>query len=314
MSQPHILIVEDSLTQKIILKAALENEGFPVAVAEDGAEAMEYIKNDDFPMPDLIISDIVMPNMDGYELCKTVRESYSSIFSILLTSNHDETALRKSFQAGAIDFLEKPFNNTELLLRVNNVLRIQKAENALKEAMGQLAQYNESLKTLSITDELTGLSNRRNLINLLKNKMNDAERYTTPLSIILFDIDHFKKINDNYGHLVGDEVLKKISSIFSNNIRKTDIAGRYGGEEFLIILPNTPLEAGINIGRKINKLIKDLTFKSMPDKQVTISGGVCGYKNETKCEDFLVRVDDLLYAAKDNGRDRIEFKYKIRKN
>ena len=202
--------------------------------------------------------------------------------------------------------MAKPFNKTELLLRVNNVLRIEKAENSLKKVMGQLAEKNKILNKLSITDELTNLYNRRQLIKSLKEKIYDAERYSMPLSIILFDIDYFKKINDNYGHLSGDEVLRKVSSVFMKGLRKTDIAGRYGGEEFLLVFPNTPLERCLKIAKTLSEQVEKLTFKSVPDRKITVSGGVCEYNNEIKYEDFLSRADDLLYIAKNNGKGRIE--------
>jgi two-component system, cell cycle response regulator len=307
MPSSHILIVEDSKTQKLLLQTTLEKAGHSVAVSQDGFEALEYLNNDDFPLPDLIISDILMPKMNGLMLCSKIRESFSEVFTILLTASVKEDALKKSFESGAVDFLEKPFNKTELLLRVNNVLRIKKAEDSLKQAMNQLAENNKILKKLSITDELTRLSNRRKLIAQLKEKIYDASRYSTPLSLILFDIDHFKKINDTYGHLSGDEVLKNIAEVFLNSLRSTDIAGRYGGEEFLLILPNTALEKGITVAKTLNEKIKKLTFEFAPDAKVTISGGICEYSNEIKYEHLLAKVDDLLYVAKDKGRDRIEY-------
>jgi two-component system, cell cycle response regulator len=307
MAPSNILIVEDSETQKIMLQTTLEKAGYTVAVSKDGLEALDYLNNDDFPLPELIISDILMPNMNGLTLCSKIRESFSEVFTILLTASVKEDALKKSFDSGAVDFLEKPFNKTELLLRVKNVLRIKKAEKALKKAMSQLTEKNQILKKLSTTDELTRLSNRRQLIKQLKEKIYDASRYSTPLSVILFDIDHFKKINDTYGHLSGDEVLKKVAEVFLNSLRSSDIAGRYGGEEFLLILPNTALEKGINVANTFNEKIKELTFESIPNAKVTISGGICEYSNEIKYEHLLSRVDDLLYIAKDNGRDRVEY-------
>ena len=306
MSASNILIVEDSATQRLMLLNTLEEKDYNVKIAKDGLEALNYLELCK-KLPDLIISDIIMPNVDGYELCSTIKQLYKEVFIILLTGNSDEEALQKSFDAGAVDFLEKPFNKTELLLRVKNVLRIKKAEDLLKKAMDQLEENNTILKKQSITDELTGLVNRRYLIKNLKNKMYIAERYSTPLSIILFDIDYFKKINDTYGHLVGDEVLVQVALMFKNQMRKTDIIGRFGGEEFLLILPNTTLENGIKVAQNLNNQIKKLKFKNMPDYIVTLSGGICEFNNEIRCEDLLSRVDDLLYVAKNNGRDRIEF-------
>ena len=127
------------------------------------------------------------------------------------------------------------------------------------------------------------------------------------MALISLDVDHFKKVNDSYGHLCGDEVLKKVSTVFLQSMRSSDIAGRYGGEEFLLILPNTPLEKGIKVAKTFSERIKNLTFDSMPEAKVTISGGICEYNNEIKYEHLLSKVDDLLYIAKNNGRDRIEF-------
>ncbi len=306
MSTSNILIVEDSITQRLMLQNTLEGKDYNVEVAKDGLEALNYLKNCN-KLPDLIISDIIMPNVDGYELCLKIKQLYHEIFIILLTGNSDEEALQKSFHSGAVDFLEKPFNKTELLLRVKNVLRIKKAEDLLKNAMEELEKKNKTLKKQSITDELTGLVNRRHLIQKLNDEMYGAERYSTPLSIILLDIDYFKKINDSYGHLVGDEVLARVALMFKEHLRQTDVIGRYGGEEFLIILTNTPLENGVKVAKNFNSYIKKLKFRNMPDNIVTLSGGVCEFNNEIRCEDFLSRVDDLLYVAKNNGRDRIEF-------
>jgi diguanylate cyclase (GGDEF)-like protein len=166
-----------------------------------------------------------------------------------------------------------------------------------------IKHQNQQLLESTLTDGMTGLYNHNHIYSLLQQEINYSKRYQTPLSIILFDIDHFKSINDNYGHIYGDEVIKLVSNSLKMNTRETDYIGRYGGEEFLLILPNTTLEDAFLKAERCRKTIKSLVFKD--NKNITISGGVVIWSNES-VEQFVEQADVLMYQAKDEGRDKIK--------
>ena len=308
MDDNYILLVEDSETQAVRLMEMLKEIGYGVIHKSNGKDALDFLDNQTNEMlPDLILSDISMPVMDGYELCKTVKNKYPDMIFIMITSTDDEDAMNKAYQAGASDFVTKPISKKELLVRINNLIYVKIAELQVKCLLDELKKKNDVLSKLSITDELTSQYNRRYIIEQLDLRIKESIRYENPLSIIMIDIDHFKYVNDTCGHAVGDEILIEISLNIKNNIRECDLFGRYGGEEFLVILPNTDLKAANSVAQKVNKTVKSLCFNQLPDKCVTISCGVAEFKKNMKYKELIEAADKCLYKAKLNGRDKVEF-------
>ncbi len=300
-----ILIVDDNEINLLVAKKLLCEYNYYIETVKSGEEALEIVKKIDF---DLIIMDIVMPGMDGYETCFKIKLNNPSALVIMLTSLTNDEALHKSFASGAVDFIKKPIHKMELYVRVKNALRIRNAEKSLQEALQTLKKKNKQLEVLADTDGLTGLFNHRYLISALSNNINLTKRYKTSLSIIMFDIDHFKHINDLHGHIIGDKVLKLIAETFNEYTRNVDIIGRYGGEEFLIILPNTNLTGCIRVAELLRTQVQKIKFSELDTNfPITISGGVCEYSSKYNLSSFISQADKLLYKAKEKGRNRVEY-------
>jgi diguanylate cyclase (GGDEF)-like protein len=300
-----ILIVEDSRTQSALLQLMISSHGYSSDVVENGIQAIKYLENKDNKV-DIIISDVNMPEMNGYELSRIIKEKYPDIFLIMLTADKNIEALKKSFECGAIDFICKPVNEIELSVRLNNVIRIKDAELSLKKILDELNIKNKMLHTLASTDALTGITNRRELMEQMYLQLEYALRYKTFLYVIMIDIDHFKIINDTYGHKIGDEVLIALTTTIRQNLRVNDIFGRYGGEEFIICLPNITEANAIKLINTHLKKVSKLKFEVSQQLKVTFSAGVYQYKNGDNLDTVLMEADRLLYKAKENGRNRIE--------
>ena len=307
MSENYILLVEDSATQAVRLMEMMRELGYAVIHKKNGKEALEYLEeNKHGDMPELMISDISMPVMDGYELCKAVKYKYPDILFIMITGIDDEDAMDKAYQAGASDFVTKPIYKRELVGRINNLIYVKIAELQVKCLLDELKKKNDVLSKLSITDELTTLYNRRYIIEQLELRIQEAVRYDSSLSIIMIDIDDFKHINDTYGHTVGDEVLIETSLEMKNDLRGHDLLGRYGGEEFLAVLPNTDLDNAYITAQKVRTAVKSIHFKQLSETQITISCGIVEYKQNMKYKELIESADSCLYKAKQNGKDRVE--------
>jgi diguanylate cyclase (GGDEF)-like protein len=323
--KPLILIVDDISSNLQVLGTMLGREGMLVSAAASGEQALDIVGD---VLPDLILLDIMMPKMDGYEVCERLKslDKTKDIPVIFITARIEYKDIIKGLKAGAVDYVKKPFNPPELLSRVRTHLEIKQNRDLIlcineqlrveieerkrisderEKLLEELEKKNEKLKEMAITDGLTGLYNHSFIIKRLSEEVASSKRYKNSLSIIMFDIDCFKNINDSFGHQVGDEVLLKISSTLKNKLRQVDIAGRYGGEEFLIILPNTNLENSHKVAEKIRGSIQQLKWDS-GKFNVTISGGVSSLKDEDVTE-FISKADDFLYKAKENGRNRIEY-------
>ena len=294
--QPLVLIVDDVAKNLQLLGNILKKENYRIAAANNGKQAVAIAGD---TSPDLILLDIMMPEMDGFEACRKLKNipETKDIPIIFLTAKVETADIIKGFKAGAVDYVIKPFNSYELLARV-------KAHLELKISKDLLEEKNKLLEILSITDGLTGLYNHRYIVDALSSRITEATRYRKPLSIGMFDIDYFKKINDKYGHVFGDEVLIKISSVIEETIRKVDIAGRYGGEEFLIVIPDTDSSGAYKTAERIRESIEKIKWDK-DGLKVTISGGVCEFKDEDSGK-LITKADKLLYKAKESGRNRIE--------
>lgn len=295
--QPLILIVDDTVKNLQVLGSILREENYKIAVANNGNQAI-LIANE--ILPDLILLDVMMPELDGFETCKKLKSlpETKDIPVIFLTAKVETEDIIEGFKAGAVDYITKPFNSYELKARV-------KTHVELKISKDLLLQKNEILKKLSITDGLTGLFNHRYITDALSRLIEENNRYKEPLSISMLDIDNFKKSNDEYGHLFGDEVLVRTANSIESCLRKTDLVGRYGGEEFLVLFAHTNLKGAVESVERIIKSVENLKWENK-NIIVTISAGVCEKKDENTSA-LLKKADDLLYTAKQKGKNRVEY-------
>jgi diguanylate cyclase (GGDEF)-like protein len=294
-----ILIVDDDRTLgQYISRILTENNCVP-AVAQTFAEAVRLFRE---ARPDLILLDVMMPHMDGYKTARIFRsEGGAFVPIIMLTALDDLESKRRGMAAGADDFLSKPVTPLELQIRVSSMLRI-------KRLTDQLDAANRQLGELAVTDPLTGLHNRRHLYRQLEREFARARRYGHPLACLMLDIDHFKQVNDTYGHQVGDRVLVLVGEVLRGSVRTTDFAGRFGGEEFMVLAPETPRDGMALLAERIRQGVPARTGTvGAETPRVTISLGVATTEVATGATaDDLVRcADEALYQAKRAGRDRV---------
>jgi diguanylate cyclase (GGDEF)-like protein len=269
--------------------------------ASDGLEGFKAVMD---AKPDLVICDLVMPRMDGFKFLQMVnsREELRDIPIIILTSSSDQESKVGGLEHGACDYVTKPFDAAELVARVKIYLKIKRLQDELRSA-------NEHLKKLSITDPLTSLYNRRYVTEILDKEFERAKRQHELLSIVIFDVDHFKKINDTYGHQYGDAVLVAIAEAAPRGLSTYDVVARYGGEEFVFVLPETPLTGGVVVAERLREAVQSLSFAPpMDGLSVTVSSGIATYPSPQvdSVTTLLRQADDALYRAKQNGRNRVE--------
>lgn len=300
-----ILIVEDDPISRKLLLRALEAMDYQVYVAEHGEEAWQFIQQNEVQ---LVITDWLMPKMDGLTLTRTIRSAEMAVYVyiIILTGREGIENVVDGLDAGADDYLVKPFNPKELQARLRVGERVLDLEQRLTAA-------HEKMQDLAMHDELTGLWNRRAFYEHAEAMLEHAFRQGEPLSMIMLDIDHFKSFNDRYGHLVGDHVLRSVADKIEGMLRPYDRVGRWGGEEFIILLPSTASEDAFKIAERLRKVISSIVFSAAPHQQgdeekfqVEVSLGMAGVRSgEYISLDTLVGcVDDVLYQAKREGRNR----------
>ena len=301
-----ILIVDDGILNREMLRRILTSEytdpggvqklSCDVAMAESGPEALEKIASDP---PDLILLDIVMPDMSGFDVLSTLKksEAASSIPVMIITGLNNIEAEEKGFALGAVDYITKPFHESLVRARVKIQLKI--------------IEQLRLIEHLSLVDTLTNITNRRGFDNRMNIEWKRAIREKVPLSILMLDIDHFKKINDTYGHQQGDEVLKVVAYLINSGInRTTDLAARWGGEEFIALLPNTDLPGARSVAESIRARIENFLLMSIDGTvqlNVTISIGVNTIipSIEDEIMNFIDGADKALYTAKKSGRNRV---------
>jgi diguanylate cyclase (GGDEF)-like protein len=298
-----ILIAEDDPTSQMILIAVVSEWGYEPVAVEDGMQALSVLQAEDPPR--ILLLDWEMPKLNGLALCQKIREVETSNppYIILLTGRSQTEDIVKGLKAGANDYIAKPFENAELQARLQvgrRMLDLQYELNRAKEAMAFLANY----------DELTGLMNRRAVMKAMALEIERSKRSLQPLYICMCDIDHFKSINDTHGHIAGDTVLKEISQRFNSSLRPYDLCGRYGGEEFLIILNSKESDVE-QLFERLRQAIADKPFiYEQTEINVTISCGVTLYSppaDERNSTLLLTDADTALYEAKNTGRNRTVF-------
>jgi diguanylate cyclase (GGDEF)-like protein len=301
-----VLIVEDSPTQAAWVKEVLARDGYDVTVAGDGKEAIRLVRTSP---PDLVLLDMVLPDMDGLQVLRIIKAGPEEQFVpvILLSVKADLDSRVKGLRIGADDFLAKPFAEAEIQARAAAMLRIKTLQDQLRATKAQLEK-------LSVTDGLTGLYNHRYFEQRLAEEFGRAQRYSDPVSLMMFDLDHFKQINDKYGHPFGDTVLRETADLVRGSVREPDICARYGGEEFAIILPKTHLQGALVVAERFLNRMREKVYQvdrgaeSPPTEvRVTASVGISFYpsKDVTTPELLVKFADDALYRAKHEGRDTI---------
>jgi diguanylate cyclase (GGDEF)-like protein len=295
-----ILLVDDEPTQRLIMARLLKRAGYSVEVAGNGKEALGKIDAGDFQ---LMITDWEMPEMDGIALCRELRATPGKgyIYTILLTARDAIEHVVTGLQSGADDYLTKPVIEPELIARLNTGKRIVTLERSLRTA-------NEENRRLSITDPLTGAYNRRYLTEQLPREIERAARYGRQLATVMCDVDHFKRINDTQGHLVGDEVLKWFSGQLQQHVRGSDWVARYGGEEFLIVLVETNVANAAIAAENLRAQLATTPFPGVPGSlAVTASFGVAGWRENvpqgSTFDALVARCDEGVYASKAAGRN-----------
>jgi two-component system, cell cycle response regulator len=289
-----VLVIEDHPDQRDLLAIVLQREGYRVVTAANGMEALEKLQQEQVH---IALSDIMMPKMDGFELINRVRSNpaLKNTYVILITARIQEGDRVRGLDMGADDYITKPFSFSELLARVRVGSRV--------------VQYQQHLEHQSQVDSLTGLFNRRAFEKKVEEEFERAKRYNHPLSVLILDIDNFKVINDTYGHHGGDTALIKISETLKERTRRSDFPSRYGGEEFVLILPETDSENAIQVAGKIHEEIRGSQFGTTARSfLLTVSIGVSSSSNKEYSDwrEMLNDADRALYVAKNSGKDRVE--------
>jgi diguanylate cyclase (GGDEF)-like protein len=303
---PTILVADDEPINRTLIQRRLERAGYYVLAAENGREAVETAMRS---LPDLIILDVMMPLMDGLEACRLIKANEATRdIPIIFLSARDETDVKVSgLSLGANDYISKPFKAEELLARVEVSMRMKRERDRLRERAEEALATAEVAQERAMTDALTGLLNRYGLQRVLAHEYAEARRYSRPLSCLMTDLDNFKTINDTFGHVVGDAALKQVASILTQVVRGSDMVSRYGGDEFLVLLPETDIEGADALAEKVRAAAASQTFgDGEPRFQLTLSIGAATLTDTESGNDMIVRADLALYDAKEHGRNRVQ--------
>lgn len=294
-----ILVVDDSEPNRVLLRSLLLLEGYSVTTAGDGAEALRVALASP---PDLVLLDVMMPEMSGYDVCRLMKshEETSDVPVIFVTAKGEVNEKVTGLEVGADDYISKPFHPDELRARVRAALRT-------KNARDRLRQEREDLAAQAITDSLTGVYNRRHLNTRMIEEIVRSRRYGGELTCLMLDLDHFKEVNDTWGHQTGDTVLKQFVEAVRSCLRASDILARYGGEEFTIVVTETGLSGGEITAEKLRRFVEEHEFLTATGHplRVTTSVGVSALQADDTPETLLERADRALYDAKRAGRNRV---------
>ncbi len=294
--ETQIMVVDDEESILEFMKSSLQNHGHKVTVCTDTEQAIENIKN---AVYDLIITDLNMPKLPGVEFVKKAKEISPRTDLVVMTGYPSVETAVECMKNGAADYLAKPINLEYLNIIVDKLL--------YKRVLEKRAAEREYFEQISRVDGLTGLYNHKFFYKLLKAEIARADRYNYSFSLIMIDIDDFKKINDNHGHQMGDTILKEIASIFKSFVRITDSAVRYGGEEFAIILSQTAKQHGRVFADRIVKGVATSTLKGLSHNEaITVSAGLAGYPDDANTQESLIqKADEALYQAKKMGKNTL---------
>lgn len=297
-----VLVIDDSESARAEIASVLERAGLfdRVIEASDGIGGLRAILQESF---EAVVCDLEMPGLDGEKLLRAQRgrPGAEDVPFFFVTAERDPDRMARLLRAGAADTIVKPFHPAELIARVETHLR-------LRRLRAELQEKNAILEKLSTTDPLTGLRNRRWVADVLALEVLRATRYGTPLSILMADLDHFKRINDEHGHLAGDTVLVHVSQIVQKMLRGNDVAGRYGGEELIVLLPQTDIEGAAALAERIRGAVEGAPCEGGEGRRlpVTVSIGVAQLERGQDARRLVACADAALYEAKGAGRNRVE--------
>ncbi|HKQ61589.1 MAG TPA: diguanylate cyclase [Candidatus Polarisedimenticolaceae bacterium] len=301
-------MIDDDPQTAAIVRQWLRDEPFEILEARDGEAGLALAARHN---PDVILLDLRLPGADGISVARRLKGDgrTRNVPLILLTACRDLESKVEAFAAGADDYVTKPFEFAELDARIRSMLRRREALMALEATVHDLTSTNEQLELRLMVDEKTGLYNFREFQRRLREEWERAERYATPLSLVFLDVDHFKQVNDRWGHPAGDRVLREFATLVAGGARTSDFAARYGGEEFAIVLPHTDAPMALRVAERIRLAVRDFRFlRDESPTRITVSAGVATYPSTPGLDsvDALVRAADAaLYRAKDLGRDRV---------
>lgn len=296
-----VAVVDDDSAIRRLVRLFLKRAGYDVVECTTGQEARETLTKVAW---DLAILDRRLPDMDGVVLCQELKTNpdYRSRYIIMLTGEDEQEDKIEGLELGADDYITKPFQSPELLARV-------RAGKRIVDLQKELMETNRRLELLSITDGLTKLHNHRYFQDELVRAFEESERYDRPLSLAMIDIDYFKKVNDTYGHAVGDEILKGVANLYRESVRATDLVARYGGEEFAVMMPETNLEDALTFAEKIRALVEETPMQTQAGPlKITVSLGVASIPHSKihTPKEVIVAADKALYRAKRNGRNQVQ--------
>jgi two-component system, cell cycle response regulator len=309
-----ILVVDDEQTLQAIVGQILTEDGHQVTTASSGEEARELFSKQPFP---LVITDIVMDGISGIDLLRGIKTTHPSSEVIIMTSHAALDSAITAMRCGAYDYLIKPFDDISLIslvvARALEKMRLTGENRTLLETLRkknvELEKHNTFLKNLSIRDGLTGLYNHRYFQEVLTTELVRSRRYDKCMSVIMVDVEHFKKYNDTYGHPVGDTLLITLARLILDTLRASDTVARYGGEEFVLILPETQKEGALHVAENLRKRVQDHPFPgrdTQPLGGITISLGVAEFPLDgTDGSSIIERADKALYKAKESGRNKV---------
>ena len=306
-----VLVVDDSPSMRAVICRMCETMDLLPVEADCGERALELYPQE---RPGIVLMDVNMPGIDGYETARQIRaldpQDWTPI--IFLSANEADQDYSKAIESGGDDYLIKPVGRIVLLAKIRALQRLDEMRRKLQEVSSELAASNRRLEQLSQRDGLTGISNRRYFDVFFSQHLALASRQKTRLAVALCDVDSFKLYNDNYGHLAGDECLRKVATALARCCRRaTDLVARYGGEEFAVVMPDTDLEGAVQLMNKVRTALTGMAIEHSHNlaatKIVSLSIGVTIFDADadSKPEDLLARADAALYEAKDGGRDRV---------
>jgi two-component system cell cycle response regulator len=293
-----VLVADDSPISRHLLEVSLSSSGYETQIVADGAEALRVLEQKESPK--LVILDWMMPNMDGVEVCRAIKKRAAEpyVYIILLTAKGHQEEINEGLEAGADDYITKPFDLQELKAR----LRVGK----------RILELHEQLVSQATRDSLTSLLNRSAILEVLQKELIRSVREKTPVAAIMTDLDHFKHVNDTYGHLAGDAVLRETARRLSASLRAYDSVGRYGGEEFLVVAPSCGAAGGADVAERLRQSISGAPIDASGHSiVVTMSFGVAATCDMKQVNQLLRMADDALYAAKKAGRNRVEVNSEI---
>jgi diguanylate cyclase (GGDEF)-like protein len=298
-----LLLIEDSPAQRAEIRKALEGSGLFGRILESG-NGLEGLKMLLAEPVDVVLCDVEMPGLDGEELLR-IKESRADVRDVpllFLSASADPDRRVRLIEGGACDSIAKPFHHSELVARLRLHLKIKRLQEELREK-------NEQLSQLSTTDSLTGLRNRRYVDEILNIEVLRARRYGSPLAVLMADLDHFKRVNDEHGHQTGDAVLRGVAGLLRSGLRATDVGGRYGGEEFLVVMAHSDPQGAAQFAERWRSAVESTPFPAPGGRrvEVTVSIGVAGYRgDDATAADLVADADTALYAAKETGRNAVK--------